>query len=368
MKKKKIFKIILFLISLLIFVYICWGTCARKTKAYDLINLTDGIDGPNRYQGLIIGYSLDLGADMPGIKINASIGDNAQDIISELTQSYGAYVFDENNMYLFLNTGPGNNNIDLVINFYYTLDNGNPTQTNMQIFSFSEDTLMWQITQTYGYYSSFDKVVLFYWRPYTSVCNYQLVQFNDMTNETTKLNLDPIGEEQTIPMYDEDYISSDYDENMDNPNMFFKYLRTNLHSNEILFLSNVNPTSSLSGNILGYNYYFTNRYNYFNDLRITGYRGGYNFGYSEGASSDNTQAFNDGKEVGYQLGIEEGYAQGMRGDNAVSSAINVLKSVFGALGAFFSIELFPHITIGLFLLVPLFFSVLGFILWIWRKH
>lgn len=367
MKKKKIFKIILFIICLIIFVYICWGTCARKTKAHDLINITDGIEGPNPYQGLLIGYSLDLG-EVPGIKINASIGDNAQDIISKLTQSYGAYVFDENNMYLFLNTGPGNNNIDLAINFYYTLENGNPTQTNMQILVFEEDTLKWQITQTYGYYSSFDKFIMFYWRPYTSECNYQLVQFNDMTYETTKLNFNEIGQMQTIPMYDEDYISSDYDENDNNPNMFFKYLRSNIHSNEIMFISNVITHYDLNYWINSYNSYLTNRYNYLNDLRITGYRGGYNFGYSEGASANETQAFNDGKAAGYQLGLEEGYAQGMRGDNAVSSAINVLKSVFSALGAFFSIELFPHITIGLFLLVPLFFSVLGFILWIWRKH
>ena len=155
---------------------------------------------------------------------------------------------------------------------------------------------------------------------------------------------------------------------MNSPDMKFKYLRTNLHSNEIMFISNVVPTQPLNYWINMYNSYLTRRYNYFNDLRITGYRGGYNNGYNQGSTNNEIQAFNEGKAKGYQLGLADGYEQGMRGDNAVSSFINILTSIFTGIGAIFSIELFPHITIGLFLLVPLFFGVLGLILWIWRHN
>lgn len=359
MKNKKIFKTIL-LIGIILLAVGCGLASCKKTHAYDDIIITDGLDTNNAYQGLLIGYSLDLG-DLQGTQIVASIGDDFSDF------AVGSDI-DQQNTYIFYDFSGGNNAVTLMINFYYTLENGNPTQINMQIFSFEENQLMWQITHTYGYYYSYDKFILFYWRPYTSVCNYQLIQFNNMAYETTTLNFNAIGGIQSVPIYNENYISSDYDEEMNSPYMQFKYLRTNLHSNEIMFISNVVPTYDLSYWINMYNAYLTRRYNYFNDLRITGFSGGYNNGYNEGASSSETQAFNDGKAVGYQLGLEDGYAQGMRGDNAVSSFINILTSIFTGIGAIFSIELFPHITIGLFLLVPLFFGVLGLILWIWRHN
>lgn len=107
-----------------------------------------------------------------------------------------------------------------------------------------------------------------------------------------------------------------------------------------------------------------------------GYTNGYNTGYSEGGDSGSEQAYQDGYNVGYsvgvnrgeQIGYNRGYDDGASGNNAVSSAINVLSSIFGVIGSIFSIELFPHITLGLFLLVPLFFGVLGLILWIWRHN
>ena len=71
---------------------------------------------------------------------------------------------------------------------------------------------------------------------------------------------------------------------------------------------------------------------------------------------------------GYQAGYQAGYNQGQTGDTAMTPVFNVLTHVFTSLGSILSIELVPHIPLGLFLLVPLFFAVLGLILWIWRRN
>lgn len=76
--------------------------------------------------------------------------------------------------------------------------------------------------------------------------------------------------------------------------------------------------------------------------------------------------------VGYDLGLsdntafDEGYAAGQAGANAISPALNIITGIFEAIGTIFAIELVPHVPIGVFFLVPLFFGVLGLIIWIWR--
>lgn len=361
MKNKKIFKTIL-LIAIILLAVGCGLASCKKTHAYDMIFVSDGLDSPNAYQGVIIGYSLDLG-DLQGHQINASIGDNFQDIMAIYRQYY-----EDCCTYMFLDFSPNNDTCILLVNFYYTLENGNPTETNMEILSFAEDTLQWQIRHTYGYLASYDRLVLFYWSPFRTYCSYQQVQVNQMAAETTPIRFTALGSAQQVPIYSENYESASYDEEQNPEDMFFRYMRSNTHSNEVIYLSNVQPGLNFPTILDMYNYALTYRYNYFNNFRITGFRGGYDLGYSEGASANETQAFNDGKAVGYQLGLQDGYDQGMRGDNAVSSFINILTSIFTGIGAIFSIELFPHITIGLFLLVPLFFGVLGLILWIWRHN
>lgn len=71
---------------------------------------------------------------------------------------------------------------------------------------------------------------------------------------------------------------------------------------------------------------------------------------------------------GYSSGYNVGYNDGQTGENAISPFFNVLSGIFTSIGAIFSIELVPHVPIGLFFLVPLFFAIVGLILFIWRKN
>lgn len=73
-------------------------------------------------------------------------------------------------------------------------------------------------------------------------------------------------------------------------------------------------------------------------------------------------------DAGYVAGHSVGYDDGQAGENAISPIWNLFQGIFGTIGAIFSIELAPHIYIGYFFLVPLFFGVVGLILWIWRRN
>lgn len=95
---------------------------------------------------------------------------------------------------------------------------------------------------------------------------------------------------------------------------------------------------------------------------------GYDDGYSDGESDGYTFGFRDGQIDGYHEGYDIGYTDGQNGENAVSPTFNILTGIFTAIGSIMSIELAPHVPLGLFILIPLFFSALGLILWIWRRN
>lgn len=76
------------------------------------------------------------------------------------------------------------------------------------------------------------------------------------------------------------------------------------------------------------------------------------------------QAYNRG----YANGYDNGYSDGQQGESAATSVWTLISGIFTSLGAIFAIELFPHIPLGIFFLVPLFFAVVGLILWIWRRN
>lgn len=61
-----------------------------------------------------------------------------------------------------------------------------------------------------------------------------------------------------------------------------------------------------------------------------------------------------------------GYQEGIEGETVFTPVWGILSGVFSVVASVMSIELVPHITIGVFFLVPLFFAVLGLILWIWK--
>lgn len=76
----------------------------------------------------------------------------------------------------------------------------------------------------------------------------------------------------------------------------------------------------------------------------------------------------NGYRRGYDSGYNLGYAEGQTGENAISPIWNVLTGIFNSVGAILSIELIPHIPIGLLIFVPLFFIMVMAILSIWRKN
>lgn len=79
-------------------------------------------------------------------------------------------------------------------------------------------------------------------------------------------------------------------------------------------------------------------------------------------------AYNDGYNAGRSAGYNAGYTDGQSGENAISPIWNVLTGIFSAVGSIFAIELAPHIYLGYFILVPLFFIMVLGILAIWRKN
>lgn len=81
-----------------------------------------------------------------------------------------------------------------------------------------------------------------------------------------------------------------------------------------------------------------------------------------------TEAYYRGYAVGASAGYESGFADGQQGKTSINKVWDFMSGMFGAIGAIFSIELFPHIPLGIFILVPLFFGAVGLILWIWRRN
>lgn len=77
---------------------------------------------------------------------------------------------------------------------------------------------------------------------------------------------------------------------------------------------------------------------------------------------------NHGYNEGYTKGYNEGYDDGQEGKTVLNNVWDMLSGLFATVGTIMSIELFPNVPIGLFFFVPLFFAVVGLILWIWRRN
>lgn len=101
---------------------------------------------------------------------------------------------------------------------------------------------------------------------------------------------------------------------------------------------------------------------------VAGQQIAYNAGYEAGKDYGETIGYLDGYDDGYDEGYGIGYNEGFGGATPMSRATTLIGSIFGAIGSVLSIQLFPGFTLGLLILVPLFFAVLGLILWIWRRN
>lgn len=99
-----------------------------------------------------------------------------------------------------------------------------------------------------------------------------------------------------------------------------------------------------------------------------GYSNGYDEGYDIGYNAGTVHGYDEGYSTGYDTGYDEGWDAGQAGESAITPTFSILSGVFGVVASVFQIELVPHVPLGLFFLVPLFFSAIGLILWIWRRN
>lgn len=141
------------------------------------------------------------------------------------------------------------------------------------------------------------------------------------------------------------------------------------------WVDNQLENSLLFNNLLSraYNYGTTDGYEEGYNIGVSdgedvGYDNGYGDGYDVGYADGDTAGYNTGYNAGYNAGYNTGYDDGQEGETALSPVFRIISDIFSAIGSIMAIELVPHIPLGLFILVPLFFSALGLILWIWRRN
>jgi hypothetical protein len=98
-------------------------------------------------------------------------------------------------------------------------------------------------------------------------------------------------------------------------------------------------------------------------LKDLGVSASYNEGYLDG----DADGFEDGFDLGYEDGFEDGFDDGLEAlENSTSGLFDILGNVFGAVSTIFAIYILPGINIGMFVFIPLIFTLLLFILKILR--
>ena len=334
-------------IAILLLAVGCGMASCKNTKALEVTEY--------EYEastGLAIIYSLDLThPGNEGSHISAVVGDNI-DVMGWLG---GVNV---SNRYAFINEQSGY--VDLVLNFYLNAYN----QAIIQFIVANEG----EITGVHSYTTTnLGNFILLHFAPGLQNIDYCQLQLSDMTYYNEELTFQKYGGDIYTTMYG-------VTEYTDDETQRYKYIKSWNHSNEMYVASNMSFTWDNNSLLYILNQEFGTRLvmPWSNQLRNNGYNGGYQEGYTSGLDTSYTEAYQEGYDYGYQLGqnygYNVGYEDGHNGANAVSVVVNILSSIFGLIGAIFAIELFPGITLGIYFLVPLFFLLVGFILWIWRHN
>lgn len=90
-------------------------------------------------------------------------------------------------------------------------------------------------------------------------------------------------------------------------------------------------------------------------------------GYEEGKIEGDLNGYERGYDIGYNDGHSNGYDSGKRdgiaskGENVWSNSNEFIKNIFVGIFDILSIELLPNVSLGTFVVIPLIFSVLFFI-------
>lgn len=344
-------------IAILLMAVGCGIASCKKTKAYDEIE-------PVVQSGsaIVCIYARQLGKTANGFGLMGHNLANDFSVGDDIDMATFESMYDDLFVYGFTNRA---GYTDLVIYFYNEIIQGVNT-FNMGYFIGNEGVI--QVIGTHQFSVSItDYYILVNFTPGQQNVNYCIVQFNEPTTTFERNTMSVYGGISQIPMISEVYTDYDYED--ERP--VYLYERTTTHYNEVMTLTGA-PNLPIEYLIYGYNNELSTLYEWITSIKRVGFNGGYNVGYQDGLDANDIQSYQQGYNVGYQegqnYGYNVGYQEGQSGSNAVSKAVNVLSSIFGAIGAIFSIELFPGITLGIFFLVPLFFGVLGLILWIWRHN
>lgn len=355
-KHKKILRLVL-LGGILLLAIGCGLASCKKTKAYDKIEpvIQSG-------SAIVCIYSRQLGKTANGFGLMGHNLANDFSVGDDIDLATYENLYDDLFIYGFTNRA---GYTDLVIYFYNTIIQGVNT-LNMGYFIGNEGVI--QVIGTHQFSVSItDYYILVNFTPGGQYVNYCIVQFNEPTTPQASNTMTVYGGISQIQMLSEVYTDYDYEDERS----VYLYERTTTHYNEVMTLTGA-PNLPIEYLVYGYNTELSPMYEWITSIKRVGFNGGYNVGYQDGFGANDAESYQQGYNVGYQEGQNDGYnvgyQEGQSGSNAVSKAINVLSSIFGTIGAIFSIELFPGITIGIFLLVPLFFGVLGLILWIWRHN
>lgn len=369
---KKLKWILLFIMFLLAAIFL-FATC-KKTKALENVLYSYEID-----MSVDTNNSIVINGNVPEISINSSeiisivnLGTtNLFDIyISRISDNYYRIQLNhQNSSGIFSqNFNKDFQGFSIIIGEYRNSQNG--TELFMSLILWGNN-----ISNNVVY---LDKVVYYYFFD-----NLQGQEYNDLLtryiNSFVRYRVYPRGNSKftsNINLFTYDLL--DYDPNIyDTPSEIVGEVIGDIQP----YFSNIIPSTFYNaGYTAGYQAGYDDGYA---AGQTFGYNSGYQVGYQDGLA-DNTTAYNhgyddgyaDGYRTGYDLGktdgdaigYQRGLAEGMAGATPVSQTVGVVSSIFAGIGTVLSIQLFPGFPLGLLILVPLFFAVLGLILWIWRRN
>lgn len=361
-------KIILFIITILLCGVFLFATC-KKTNALEesgLYNNSYVLDGLDSNSSMVCIYeNIPNNELITYARINYTTGfvvirkttDNYINIISsEITTSFN-FSLPSDALYLYIIFGRNDYSCAILVGYVTYQTSNNTFVNNYSIYDFSNmgqpgDQLV------YDYFAGgndisiiplFQNNLVVTSAGYKGLVNYFIYDCLDYSITMT---------EQFNDIYDE-------------------YIYPNISYNQYNRLYQAGYTS-------GYNFGYQLGYDDgYADGETAGYNSGYNTGYNAGLA-DNTTAYNHGYDDGYadgyrygvvygyddgyETGYNVGFTEGQAGATPVSKTIGIISSIFAGIGEVLAVELFPGFTIGILILVPLFFGVLGLILWIWRRN
>lgn len=92
-----------------------------------------------------------------------------------------------------------------------------------------------------------------------------------------------------------------------------------------------------------------------------GYDTGYDTGYDIGSSQGYSEGYEIGKNNGYQVGYNDGYQVGLEDNEEPFSIFRFLERVTATIANLLNTKIFPNITIGTILFIPIILKVVEFI-------